>query len=237
MPLAKDRGGVADVAQNLGDGDFRCRERDVGPLDRNQRQSGTDGIASSHQRGARRCAGRLDQKLRQPQTFRGEPVNARRRRSAQLPAAVDAEVAVAGIVGKNEKDVRLLLLRGCGGDRYASEQCQQTEPDVPAHVHRFSCNRVRPQTSRRMLGRIGTGAAELTLTAGAAGSRVGPSPGPRDLFEPMHSADHRPLGGAEDRVVAAEARRGRALDGVRVLFMGNVNLDFPNGHHAPRRSY
>ena len=85
----------------------------VRPLDRNQRQSGADGIAPGHQCGARRRAGRLDQELRQPQTFGGELIDARRRRPAQFSAAIGADVAVADVVGENEEDVGLrLLLRG-----------------------------------------------------------------------------------------------------------------------------
>jgi hypothetical protein len=111
MPFTENRRGVAGVAQHLGHGDFRPRQRDVRPLDCNQRQPRADGIASRHQCGARRCASRLNQELCQPQTFGSKPIDAGRRRSAQLPAAVDPEIAVAGVVGKNEKDVRFLLLR------------------------------------------------------------------------------------------------------------------------------
>ena len=135
VPFAEDRGGVAGVAQHLGHGDFLRRQRDGRPLDRNQRQPGADGIAPRHQGCARRRAGGLDQELRQPQTFGGELVDARRRRPAQLPAAVDPDVAVADVVGENEQDIRLRLLRGCGRDHHGSEQGQQPEPDVSAHVH------------------------------------------------------------------------------------------------------
>jgi arylsulfatase A-like enzyme len=51
MPFAKNRRSVASVAQHLGHGDFRRRQRDGSTFNRNQRQSGADGIAPSHQRG------------------------------------------------------------------------------------------------------------------------------------------------------------------------------------------
>src|SRR5438874_13695425 len=53
----------------------------------------------------------------------------RRRRSAQLSAAIDPDVAVADVVGENEEDVGFLLLRGCGRDDHGSERCQQPKPD------------------------------------------------------------------------------------------------------------
>ena len=61
-----------------------------------------------HQRRARRCAAGLDQILREAQTLAGELVDARRRRAAQLAAAVGPEVAVADVVGEDEHDVGLL---------------------------------------------------------------------------------------------------------------------------------
>ena len=57
----------------------------------------------------------LDQKLRQPQPFFGELIDARRRRAAQFAAAVGSEVAVADIVGEDEDDVGLAA--GCGHRR------------------------------------------------------------------------------------------------------------------------
>jgi hypothetical protein len=44
------------------------------------------------------------------QTFGGKPIEAWRRRPAQLTAAVNPEVAIVGVVGKNEEDIRLLRL-------------------------------------------------------------------------------------------------------------------------------
>ena len=58
---------------------------------------------------------RLDQELRQPQAFGGELIDARRRRPAQLAAAIGADVAVADVVGENEEDVGLHLPRGSRG--------------------------------------------------------------------------------------------------------------------------
>jgi hypothetical protein len=56
---------------------------------------------------------RLYQELRQPEAFRGELIDAWRRRAAQLAATIGADVPIADVVGEDEEDVGLLLLRGC----------------------------------------------------------------------------------------------------------------------------
>src|ERR1051326_120272 len=134
MPLAEDRRGIAGGAQHFGHGDFLRRQRDIRPLDRNQRKSGADGIAPGHQGGARRRAGWLDQKLGQPQAFRRQAVDARSWRPSQLSAAVHAKVAIADVVGEDEQDVRLRLLRRCRG-RDEGKRRQQAEPGISSPPH------------------------------------------------------------------------------------------------------
>jgi hypothetical protein len=66
--------------------------------------------------------------LRQPQAFARQLIDAGRRRAARFAAAVWAEVAVADVVGEDEDDVRLLVLRHCrrgGEDRPHEERATE----------------------------------------------------------------------------------------------------------------
>src|ERR1700682_5685047 len=49
--------------------------------------------------------------------------------------AISPHVAVADVVGENERDIRLRLLRRCRRSYYASERGQESEPGGPAHMH------------------------------------------------------------------------------------------------------
>jgi hypothetical protein len=91
----------------------------------------------NHQSRARRRAGRLDQELRQPQTFGGEPIDARRRSPAQLSAAVDPNVAVTCVVGENEQDVGFLLLRECRINDYRQCHGKASKLECASSHHGF----------------------------------------------------------------------------------------------------
>ena len=114
VPLAEDRRGIACALEQLAHRERTLRQRAGAAGHDDQRQAVADRVLPGHQRRARWRAAGLDQILREPQTLAGELVDARRRRAAQLAAAVGPEVAVADVVGEDEHDVGLLrLLRDC----------------------------------------------------------------------------------------------------------------------------
>ena len=122
MPLSEYRRGVAEpwnISPMVKPAPRAC----FGAWNEDQRKAVADGILPGHQRRARGCAGRLDEELRQPQSFLGEFVDARRRRAAKFPAAVRPEVTVTDVVGEDEDDVRCFCLR----ERRDSDrlQCQR----------------------------------------------------------------------------------------------------------------
>ena len=106
VPLAVTRGGITATGDQL-------RKRDF-PRDETLRQSrryrlqraGAYRVAACHQRRARRHAIGFDVEVETAQSFGREPVDARRRRTAQRTAAVAAEFAPAEIVGEDKDDVR-----------------------------------------------------------------------------------------------------------------------------------
>src|SRR4029077_18135270 len=85
---------------------------------------------------ARRRAARLNQELGQPQTFGRKLIDTRRRGAAQLSTAISPDVAIADVVGENEEDIRLRLLRRRGRSYRENERREDSEPDRPARMHR-----------------------------------------------------------------------------------------------------
>jgi len=63
VPFSEDCGGVASILEHLTHGEGVCGERIRAAFDRDQRQAVADGVLARHQRGARGCAGWLDQEL------------------------------------------------------------------------------------------------------------------------------------------------------------------------------
>src|SRR5439155_25466429 len=69
-----------------------------------------------------RRASWLDEELSQPESFGCQLIDARRRCPTQLAAAVNADVAVTEVVGKEEADVGLFVLCGGRGGRQADSR-------------------------------------------------------------------------------------------------------------------
>src|SRR5262249_55018438 len=102
VPLPKDCRSVAGVLEELAHGEGLPGKRVGRAFDGDQRQTVADGVLPCHQCSTRWRAGRLDQKLGQPQSLLGQLVQTRRGRAAQLSTAVRAEVAVTDIVRQDE---------------------------------------------------------------------------------------------------------------------------------------
>ena len=105
-------GGVTLLRQKLGDGDFPLRQAVRAPPSVDAHGAGADGKAAGHEG---RAAGRtlaFDVEIEQPQSFRGQLIDARRRRAAEDAAAVAAKLAVTEVVGKHEDDIRFAFPGG-----------------------------------------------------------------------------------------------------------------------------
>ena len=106
MPLAANGGGIAARREKLRDRDLPRQQALRQPRGNRLQRAGADRVAAGHQLGARRHAIALHVEIQEAQPFRGERVDARRRRAAQHAAAVAAELAPAEVVGEDQYDVR-----------------------------------------------------------------------------------------------------------------------------------
>ena len=161
-----------------------------------QRQAVADRILPRHQRCSRRRAGRLDQKLRQPQPLAGQLVEARRRRAPQLSTAIGAEVAVPHVVGENEDDVGLLLLLGdarrCRSHQDECCQSESTHDWVPRYC--WPARRGRRVPIGRLCAHVRSARIchntlpRATSACGAMRTRefVGTRPSPPQGLAPLH---------------------------------------------------
>jgi len=116
MPLAVHRRGIASLGQEFSNGDlFRsqaswiARKDDIG-------QTGANGMSTSHQGNAGRRTGRFGIEAIEQHSVVSHAIDLWRGHTAHSPAALNAQFAVADVVGKYIDDVRflaeLLLQRG-----------------------------------------------------------------------------------------------------------------------------
>src|SRR5262245_42544510 len=114
MPFAEMRRRVTGRRKRFGDGYFPLRQPVGRARQRHRMRPRTNRKAPGHERRTTRRTLRFDVEIREPRAFARELVDARRRRAAQLAAAVTADLAVAEIVHQDKNDVRLL----CGLPKY-----------------------------------------------------------------------------------------------------------------------
>ena len=114
VPLAEDRRRVARALEQLAHRVGAARERVRAAGDDDQRQPVADRILPGHQRRARRRAGGLDEILREAQALAGELVDTRRRRAAQLAAAVGTQIAVADVSARMKTTLGLFCCAFAG---------------------------------------------------------------------------------------------------------------------------
>ncbi len=108
MPLSDRRGRVAALLQDFGDGELSCGQAAQGIREQHPgllvRHSGPDRQpAGEEARPTRRAHARRDIEIGPPLPLGGHAVQVRR---SDRRVAVDPEIAVAEIVGKDDHDVR-----------------------------------------------------------------------------------------------------------------------------------
>ena len=109
VPLAPHPGRVACVRQRAGDGDLPLGHAIGATGHRHGLRARADQVAAGQDgRPAWRALG-LDVEVQQLQPLVSELVDARRRRAAQHPAAVAAQLTPAEVVPPEHRDVRLLI--------------------------------------------------------------------------------------------------------------------------------
>ncbi len=136
VPLAGEIGLVAALLQHRGERPFRRRQAAALALEGDGGHAAAVRDAPGLHRGAAGGAARLGVEGEERHALGGKLVDVGRRHAAPLAAAIGPEVAVAGVVGHDEQDVGLAVLRRGAAD--AREQRQQHKaahpaPDVRSH--------------------------------------------------------------------------------------------------------
>src|SRR5579862_3478268 len=102
MPLAEMSGGLARPGEELANRDFPPHQPFQSFADANRVGAGADGRTAGHKGRRAWRAMRLGIEVGQPHPFRGQPVDAWRRRASGDPSAMYADLAVAEIVHQDE---------------------------------------------------------------------------------------------------------------------------------------
>jgi hypothetical protein len=139
MVLAELSGCVALRLEQLGNGRVLVRQPLLCARQADLQQPGAQRGLAGDEGGAAGGAGLLAVVVGEDCALVGDAVDVGRA-IAHHAAVVGADVPVADVVAHDDEDVGLLLwlLRRRGRGQRAHEQCQQREPDVPAHAHRRS---------------------------------------------------------------------------------------------------
>ena len=112
VPLAGEEGAVARLLEHRAQGPLGRRQAAALALERHRCHAAAVRYPPGLHRGPARGAARLGIERHEGHPLRGQAVDAGGRHATPLAAAIGAKVAVAGIVGDDQHDVRLLLLRG-----------------------------------------------------------------------------------------------------------------------------
>ena len=117
VPFANGGSGITVVGKDFGDGDFLGRQSRALGREKHIGNTGANGIPSRQDGRSRRAAERRGGvEIGKPHSLGGHLVDVR---GAVLRRTVDAEVAVAKVVGKDDDEIRL---RGGGYGKRRGEQ-------------------------------------------------------------------------------------------------------------------
>ena len=141
MVLAELPGHVAERLEQIGERRILIRQPFLGSRQSNLQKAGAHRALAGDERGAAGGAGLLTVIVGEDRAFVGDAIDVGRA-VAHHAAIVGADVPIADVIGHDDEDIRLLLLRGSRRDhRHPNgERCQQTEPDIPVHAHRSNGN-------------------------------------------------------------------------------------------------